>query len=80
MAFQQQSTTDNSPEVPRGSEKSHPGSENVEKGFRGGQRNVESDGKANGEDVDGHVGATDDQVLYTPAPSGEPFEDEPRQG
>jgi hypothetical protein len=31
-------------------------------------------------DEDAHIGATEGQVSDTPAPSGETFEDEPRQG
>lgn len=29
---------------------------------------------------DEHIGAREDQVLPTPAPSGKAFEDEPKQG
>jgi hypothetical protein len=31
-------------------------------------------------DEDDHVGATEDEVSRTPAPTGSAFEDEPRQG
>ena len=29
---------------------------------------------------DAHIGATEEQVSETPAPSGDAFEDEPKQG
>ena len=29
---------------------------------------------------DAHIGATEEQVSETPAPSGDEFEDEPKQG
>jgi hypothetical protein len=29
---------------------------------------------------DGHIGATEDEVSDTPAPAGEAYEDEPKQG
>jgi len=29
---------------------------------------------------DGHLGATEEQVSETPAPAGDAFEDEPKQG
>jgi hypothetical protein len=29
---------------------------------------------------DGHIGATENEVASTPAPSGSAFEDEPKQG
>jgi hypothetical protein len=32
------------------------------------------------EPEDGHLGATEEQVSETPAPAGEAFEDEPKQG
>ena len=31
-------------------------------------------------DDDGHLGATEEQVSETPAPAGDDFEDEPKQG
>ena len=31
-------------------------------------------------DDDGHLGATEEQVSETPAPAGDAFEDEPKQG
>jgi hypothetical protein len=31
-------------------------------------------------DEDAHLGATEEQVSETPAPAGEAFEDEPKQG
>ena len=39
-------------------------------------------GQADGspEPEDGHLGATEEQVSETPAPAGEAFEDEPKQG
>ena len=31
-------------------------------------------------DEDGHLGATEEQVSETPAPTGDAFKDEPKQG
>ena len=36
--------------------------------------------QATNQTEDGHVGATEDEVASTPAPSGNAFEDEPKQG
>ena len=38
------------------------------------------EGEVELEPADAHIGATEDQVSDTPAPAGEAFNDEPKQG
>jgi hypothetical protein len=40
----------------------------------------ESSTRGAGEEGDDHIGATEDEVDPVPAPSGDEFDDEPRQG
>ena len=45
-----------------------------------GAQDSGEDAELDDESADEHIGATEDQVAETPAPSGDEFKDEPKQG